>query len=43
MVIEPIGLGLDALDHMGADSSLGYSVLADHIRDRLYVMVPLRA
>ncbi|WP_434598081.1 hypothetical protein [Streptomyces sp. A5-4] len=40
MVIAPIGLGLDALDKMGADVHLGYPVLADHISDRLYVMVP---
>ncbi|OEJ21285.1 hypothetical protein AR457_36185 [Streptomyces agglomeratus] len=39
VVIEPIGLGLEALDQMGADPSSGYPVLADHIRDRLYVMV----
>ncbi|MDJ0464266.1 hypothetical protein [Streptomyces sp. H27-C3] len=40
MVIAPIGLGLDALDRLGADVRMGYPVLADHIRDRLYVMVP---
>ncbi|WP_141747208.1 hypothetical protein [Streptomyces agglomeratus] len=40
LVITPIGLGLAALDRMGADVRRGYPVLADHIRDRLYVMVP---
>lgn len=38
--VEPMAAGLDALAGMRAGTRRGYWVLADHLRDRLYVAVP---
>ncbi|MFK4070436.1 hypothetical protein [Streptomyces sp. NPDC029674] len=38
--VEPMAAGLDALTAMGAGTRRGYWVIADHLRDRLYVAVP---
>ncbi|MFD4635495.1 hypothetical protein ACFVYR_37850 [Streptomyces sp. NPDC058284] len=38
--VEPMAAGLQALAAMGASTRRGYWVIADHLRDRLYVAVP---
>lgn len=40
MAIVPIRLGLDALVALRISPRRGYPVLADYVRDQLYVMVP---
>ncbi|MFE9851441.1 hypothetical protein ACFYPN_21985 [Streptomyces sp. NPDC005576] len=40
VAVEPMTAGLDALTAMGAGTRDGYRVLVDHLRDRLYVLVP---
>lgn len=40
VAISPISLGLDALVAMRVSPRRGYPVLADHLRDQLYVLVP---
>ncbi|MFE4056683.1 hypothetical protein ACFXP3_10365 [Streptomyces sp. NPDC059096] len=40
VAISPIPLGLDALVAMRVGPRRGYPVLADHLRDQLYVLVP---
>jgi hypothetical protein len=39
VAIQPMALGLQALDRMHMDPHSGCPVLADHTRDELYVMV----
>ncbi|CAL9677795.1 hypothetical protein SUDANB105_08106 (plasmid) [Streptomyces sp. enrichment culture] len=40
VAITPIALGLDALVALRISPRRGYPVLADHLRDQLYVLVP---
>lgn len=40
VAISPISHGLDALAAMRVSPRRGYPVLADHLRDQLYVLVP---
>lgn len=40
VAISPISRGLDALVAMRVGPRRGYPVLADHLRDHLYVLVP---
>ncbi|MGW3414603.1 hypothetical protein [Streptomyces sp. NPDC000888] len=40
VAITPIALGLDALVALRVSPRRGYPVLADYVRDQLYVMVP---
>jgi hypothetical protein len=40
VAISPISRGLDALVAMQVSPRRGYPVLADHLRDQLYVLVP---
>lgn len=40
VAISPISRGLDALVAMRVGPRWGYPVLADHLRDQLYVLVP---
>lgn len=40
VAISPISRGLDALAAMRVGPRRGYPVLADHLRDQLYVLVP---
>jgi hypothetical protein len=40
VAISPISRGLDALVAMHVGPRRGYPVLADHLRDQLYVLVP---
>ncbi|MEU3353081.1 hypothetical protein [Streptomyces sp. NPDC037389] len=42
VVIHPLVLGLRALDHLRVDPGVGCPVLADHVRDRLCVLVTPR-
>ncbi|MFM9815658.1 hypothetical protein ACKI16_45190 [Streptomyces scabiei] len=41
IAVRPIELGLDALVAMQLGTRRGYRVLADHLRDELYVFVPV--
>ncbi|MEU9349177.1 hypothetical protein AB0D74_49070 [Streptomyces sp. NPDC048278] len=41
VAVRPIQLGLDALVAMQLGTRRGYRVLADHLRDELYVLVPV--
>ncbi|MFJ2263048.1 hypothetical protein ACIOKD_32890 [Streptomyces sp. NPDC087844] len=40
VAVQPMAAGLDALTAMRAGTRCGHQVLADHLRDRLYVAVP---
>lgn len=41
IAVQPIQLGLDALVAMQLGTRRGYRVVADHLRDELYVLVPV--
>ncbi|MER7938816.1 MULTISPECIES: hypothetical protein [unclassified Streptomyces] len=41
VAVRPIQRGLDALVALQLDTRHGYRVLADHLRDELYVLVPV--